>query len=143
MATSETDPNPIYGNLENLEIEKKIGKGQFSEVYRAKNKVTNEYVALKKIQLHVMKDKKAREDCLKEIDLLRQLDHENVIKYYSSFIVEKDLYIVLELADAGDLSRLLRQFKKNHRLLPEKNNLEVLCSNLPSLGLHAFQENHA
>ena len=51
MATSETDPNPIYGNLENLDIEKKIGKGQFSEVYRAKNKVTNEHVALKKIQV--------------------------------------------------------------------------------------------
>lgn len=51
MANSEADCNPIHGNLDNLDIEKKIGKGQFSEVYRAKNKINNEHVALKKIQV--------------------------------------------------------------------------------------------
>lgn len=55
-----------------------------------------------------MKDKKAREDCVKEIDLLKKLDHDNIIRYYASFVIEKELNIVLELADAGDLNRLIK-----------------------------------
>lgn len=71
-------------------MEKKIGHGQFSVVYRAKNVVDGEVVALKKIQVCTeqpvlliqgafeflfqifdMVDAKARQDCIKEIDLLK------------------------------------------------------------------------
>lgn len=40
-----------YGSIECFELEKKIGKGQFSEVYRAKCLTNEETVALKKIQV--------------------------------------------------------------------------------------------
>ena len=33
-----------------------------------------------------MVDAKARQDCLKEIELLQSLDHPNIIKYLASFI---------------------------------------------------------
>ncbi|KAK9392496.1 serine/threonine-protein kinase Nek6 [Crotalus adamanteus] len=57
--------------LADFQIEKKIGRGQFSEVYRATCLLDRKPVALKKVQIFEMMDAKARQDCIKEIDLLK------------------------------------------------------------------------
>lgn len=40
-----------HNSLANFQIEKKIGRGQFSEVYRARYLLDNTSVALKKVQV--------------------------------------------------------------------------------------------
>ncbi|KAG8332083.1 Serine/threonine-protein kinase Nek6 [Homalodisca vitripennis] len=112
-------------SLDNLTVDRMIGRGQFSCVYRAT--VKGEHgagvamaVALKKVQIFDMVDTKATLDCMKEINLLQQMDHPNVIKYFASFIKNKELVIVLELAEAGDLGRMLHHFRRQRRLVPER-----------------------
>ncbi|KAJ3127368.1 Serine/threonine-protein kinase Nek7 [Nowakowskiella sp. JEL0407] len=106
--------------IKHYAIEKNIGKGQFSTVYKGKNVSNNTAVAIKKVPIFEMMDEKSRNDCIKEIDLLKSLDHVNVVRCFEAFVESGELIIVIELADAGDLSKMIKHFKSQDRLIPER-----------------------
>ncbi|KAL7750208.1 Serine/threonine-protein kinase Nek6 [Sorochytrium milnesiophthora] len=118
-STSTGNPKDDVLSLDSFEVEKKIGKGQFSTVFRAKDKRSGDVVALKRMQIGEM-DEKARNDCLKEIDLLKSLKHPNIIQPIASFLSLDELILVLEMADAGDLGQMVKHFKTQNKLIPEK-----------------------
>ena len=120
------------GSLSEYEVLKAIGKGKFSVVYRAKRRVDQRLVAVKKVAIVDIMDKKTRDKCLKEVKLLQSLEHRNIIQYLDAFLSgqedwsssksggggkvsaasasnQSDLIIVLEWAEAGDLKRQLRK----------------------------------
>lgn len=85
--------NGHFGSTAALVVERRIGKGQFSVVYRARAKVDGSVVALKKVQIFDMMDAKARVDCVKETNLL-QVWHEPV--NHNNGLIRRDLIKMFE-----------------------------------------------
>ena len=75
-----TSSDSPYGALTGFTIDKKIGKGQFSVVYRARAVHDEKTVALKKVQIFEMMDSKARLDCMKEIQLLQVMNVQDMVE---------------------------------------------------------------
>ncbi|CAK84516.1 unnamed protein product (macronuclear) [Paramecium tetraurelia] len=79
-----------------------IGKGAFGEVRKAIHKVTNQIRAVKVISKE--KASKVEVERLRiEIEILKRLDHPNIIKIYEFYQDHKNIYIVTELCTGGEL----------------------------------------
>jgi len=56
-----------------------LGEGTYGVVYKARDKQTNEIIALKRIRLEV-EDEGIPSTALREISLLRELQHPNIVE---------------------------------------------------------------
>ena len=59
--------------------EKNIGEGTYGVVYKAKDTVTNEIVALKQIRLE-NEDEGIPSTAMREISILKELKHQNIVE---------------------------------------------------------------
>ena len=91
-------------SLDNYEKISLLGKGSFSSVYKVRNKNTNLFRAMKIIQKNFQKD---NEEILREINILKNLDHPNVMKIYEFLEDDKNYYLIQEFCDEGDLETAL------------------------------------
>lgn len=53
-------------------------------------------------------DPKQREKCLKEVQLMKPLQHPNIIQYLDSFTYNNELIIITEWASKGDLKKVIK-----------------------------------
>jgi serine/threonine protein kinase len=86
-----------------------IGKGAFGSVYRALNWSTGETVAIKQIKLADLPKSELRMIML-EIDVLKNLDHANIVKYHGSVKTPDTLNIILEYCENGSLNSITKNF---------------------------------
>jgi len=64
--------------------------------------VTGEVYALKEIDISYVKEGYV-DELRNEIELLKDIDHQNIIKLYETFYYRKKLSMVIELCSGGDL----------------------------------------
>jgi len=95
-----------------LKIEK-IGEGTYGVVYKAKNRKTGVMVALKKIRLE-NDEEGVPSTAIREISLLKELQHSNIVCLEDVLMQEKKLYLVFEFL-CMDLKKYLDSFPSGYR----------------------------
>eukprot|EP00039_Didymoeca_costata_P000503 m.45877 g.45877 ORF g.45877 m.45877 type:complete len:531 (+) comp10305_c0_seq1:89-1681(+) len=92
------DGVPGFGSKGNA-----VGQGGTASVYKIVHKKTGTPYALKVLNLMRVSDKAKREMLLREIPIMKSLDHPNVIKIVEVFRKLNTVYIVMELCSGGEL----------------------------------------
>lgn len=82
----------VIKKIGNYVIQQKIGEGGFAKVYLAKHIKLGDLVAIKRIN----KDKEKSEKLIREINIMRELDHPFAVKFYELLEDENRYYIVME-----------------------------------------------
>lgn len=119
-------------------IERELGRGSFSVVYKARHRVTGEEFAIKQVQLDES-DSKAIQNTLNEVRILCSVSHPNVVGYKEAFMRSpKEIWIVMEFARGGDLSSRIEQAKMTSTAIAEGQIWSWLIQIL--LGLRALHD---
>lgn len=90
-------------SLQSYELVAYIGSGTFAEVTLARHKPTNELYAIKKISKQCVKEEGCVERTFTERQLLASLRHPFLVRLHQAFQSRTHLYLVLDLAQGGDL----------------------------------------
>lgn len=98
MVVSRGDPR------ENLENFMKIGEGSTGTVCIATEKSTNRQVAVKKMDLRTQQ---RRELLFNEVVIMRDYHHPNIVEMYDSFLVDDELWVVMEYLEGGALTDIV------------------------------------
>ncbi|KAK2181393.1 hypothetical protein NP493_400g00008 [Ridgeia piscesae] len=84
--------------MQKYEKLEKIGEGTYGTVFKAKNRETQEIIALKRVRLDD-DDEGVPSSALREICLLKELKHKNIVRLYDVLHSEKKLTLVFEYCD--------------------------------------------
>ena len=103
----------LHGKIElteipdsNFKLRKKVGQGSFGVVYEAIDLRTNVLVAAKVVQCSSQADVEKNKI---EFEIIKQLNHENIINYISLIIDGDQICIIMDYLPEGSLASLINE----------------------------------
>ena len=102
---------------------KRLGDGGYAKVYEIQNKITGEIRACKhlsKLNLDNL------EKFQREINILKQIDHPNIVKLFEIYETNHSIYLVMEECKGGDLFDKILEHINNHEMFSEKDSAHIL-----------------
>ncbi|KAI9203054.1 kinase-like domain-containing protein [Polychytrium aggregatum] len=87
----------------NYNILKTLGEGSFAKVKLAVHRLTNQQVAIKIMDKEKLPDEYSLRNIHREAQIMRMLNHVNIIQLYEVMETRKELFLVLEYAQGGEV----------------------------------------
>ena len=97
VSHSKSNPSIDYKKLNFL------GEGSFAAVYRVQNRITDSIRAMKIINKSSTCSEADDKEIFNEINILRTLDHPNILKIFEFYSNKESYSIVTELCSGGEL----------------------------------------
>jgi NIMA (never in mitosis gene a)-related kinase len=104
--------------LQNYTPSKPLKKGTTGNISLYFSDSDSKKVAIKEIDISDLNDQKINE-LKKEGELLKSVNHPNIIQFYESFIEDKNFYIVMEYCEKNDLNSYINSYKNKNEKIPE------------------------
>ncbi len=95
-------------SIEDFEIIRGLSSGAYGRVCLVKKNSSGDYFALKMIDREKTIAKAQEDYIMSEINILRNLDSDYIVKLYYSFQSEDYLYFVMDFMNGGDFGNLLQ-----------------------------------
>jgi len=92
----------IGTSCKDFRVDGELGRGSYGTVFKVVSLKDKKVYVMKKINMKHMKLKN-QQNALKEVQILKNLMHIHVIQYYTSFLEDDNLHIIMEYAEKGDL----------------------------------------
>ncbi|XP_048404177.1 cyclin-dependent kinase 17-like isoform X2 [Stegostoma tigrinum] len=112
-----------FGKLETYVKLDKLGEGTYATVFKGRSKLTDNLVALKEIRLE--HEEGAPCTAIREVSLLKELKHANVVTLHDIIHTEKSLTLVFEYLD-----RDLKQYMDDCGNIMNMNNVKIFLFQL-------------
>ena len=114
--------------MENYEKLETIGKGCFGIVSKIRRKADGRILVWKELNYGKMSEKE-KQQLVSEVNILRELWHPNIVRYYDR-IIDKErsrIYIIMEYCEQGDMGQLIKRCKKQKEYIPEEMAWKILA----------------
>ena len=108
--------------LDSYEVLSQLGKGGYGKVYKVKNIKTGEIRACKHLSKQNVKN---LEKFRREIEILKKMDHPNIIKLYEVYESERSLYLVMELCNGGEIFDRIIEHIQDKKMYSEKDAAKI------------------
>jgi serine/threonine protein kinase len=111
-------------HYEDIKIDRKIGEGSFGHVY--KGYLWGQEVAVKKLRLRDKHtDDTTREDFLKEVKIMRNLRHPNIVEFLGATFETDRMCIVTEFLPGGSLEDVLEDLERRGKKLSPGRVIQI------------------
>ena len=113
--------NKFEFKMENYEKLSDIGKGSFGVVCKVRRKSDGRTLVWKEMNYGRMNEKE-KQQLVSEVNILRELHHPNIVRYYDRIIDKEQtkIFIVMEYCERGDMAQLIKRLKKEKEYVPEE-----------------------